>query len=345
MLTATYVPDSDHTSGGPFSVTYTVDQRSDSMIWSCTPSSVAVNQATTCTATVRDTSGGTLLTPTGTLTLGTSGSGSYTGTPCILAQSVLGTATCTVTYAPNPGGEGSTTLSATYPGDVDHPAIGPETFGLTVTKRSDTTALSCSPNPTVINEGSSCLVTVTDTSPGTAITPLGTVTFSSSGAGSFSSGVCVLTELSPGVGACSTTYTPSPKASGTPTLSGAYSGDTDHLATTGGTMLTVDKRSVSFSVACTGPLTKGQTETCTVTVTDISPGTAITPTGKVTFTIHPPTGAKSTKKCTLSGSSGKATCKITFTPSKTGSYTLDLTWPGDANHLAASTSVVLVIVS
>src|SRR5439155_3984556 len=82
-----------------------------------------------------------------------------------------------------------------------------------------------------------CQATVTDTSPGTPITPTGTVTWSSSAAGTFSpSNSCTLS----GAGAAATciiTYTPSPQ--GTQVNTATYQGDTDHFGSSGSTELAV----------------------------------------------------------------------------------------------------------
>src|SRR5438128_2711538 len=61
---------SDHTHFMP-----TVTARATSTDVQCTPGSVAVNQPTTCTATVTDTSGGGASAPQGTVTFSTSASG------------------------------------------------------------------------------------------------------------------------------------------------------------------------------------------------------------------------------------------------------------------------------
>src|SRR5207249_8035622 len=82
---------------------------------SCSPSSVAVNQPTQCTATVTDTSS----TPTsisGTVTFSSSSPGSFTpSNTCTLTPTGSSTASCaaTVGYAPGSGTKGAQTITGT----------------------------------------------------------------------------------------------------------------------------------------------------------------------------------------------------------------------------------------
>jgi hypothetical protein len=88
---------------------------------------------------------------------------------------------------------------------------------------------------------STCTATVTDTDAGTAITPAGTVSFGSSGAGSFAGSPCTLTATGAGVAGCSATYMPG--ASGVPTradtITAGYAPGPIHTASSGMTTVTV----------------------------------------------------------------------------------------------------------
>lgn len=69
-------------------------------------------------------------------------------------------------------------------------------------------------------------------------TPIGTVGFSSNGAGAFSPTTsCTLVTVSSGIASCTVTYTPSAK--GTQTITGSYAGDPTHTLSGGETLLTV----------------------------------------------------------------------------------------------------------
>jgi hypothetical protein len=87
----------------------------------CSPGTVAVGQATTCTAMVTDTVSGGQTTPTGTVAFTSSRPGSFSGSPCTLTGSGA-SASCSVTYAPGASGTPTRadTITATYGGDSTH---------------------------------------------------------------------------------------------------------------------------------------------------------------------------------------------------------------------------------
>jgi hypothetical protein len=89
---------------------------------SCSPGTVAVGTLSTCTATVTDTAARTAVTPTGTVNFGSSGMGSFDGSPCALSEASSGVASCSVTYRPVASGTPtrSDTIAATYGGDTTH---------------------------------------------------------------------------------------------------------------------------------------------------------------------------------------------------------------------------------
>src|SRR5439155_7699121 len=193
---------------------------------SCSPSSIAVNQPTQCTATVTDTSA-TPSSPTGTVTFSSSSSGSFSPTStCTLSPASSSTSSCatTVGYTPNPGTEGPQTITGTYSGDTTHQSSSGQT-SLTVTKRTTSTSVSCSASSLTDHHATPCTATVTDTSPGTALTPTGTVDWKSSGKGSFSRNPCTLSGAG-STATCTVTYTASTGKPLPQTITGTYTGDT-----------------------------------------------------------------------------------------------------------------------
>src|SRR5438876_225578 len=196
---------------------------------SCSPSSVAVNQPTQCTATVTDTSS----TPApiiGTVTFSSSSSGSFTpSNTCTLKSIGSSTASCaaTVSYAPGSGTEGTQTITGTY--DGDHQGSS-GTTSLTVTERTTSTMVTCPK----VKGNTVCTVTVTDTSPGTAITPAGTVAMSSTGSGMFTS--CSLSGKG-SAATCTATYTTGKGKTTIITIMATYSGDKDHFGSSGNTTI------------------------------------------------------------------------------------------------------------
>jgi uncharacterized protein (DUF2141 family) len=90
----------------------------------CLPNTVEVGQSTTCTAQVMDTTPGGMgnhfHAPTGTVTWGSSGVGTFSSTTCNLPGGGGRTKSCSVTYTPTAVGTGSHSITATYPGDGNH---------------------------------------------------------------------------------------------------------------------------------------------------------------------------------------------------------------------------------
>ena len=103
-------------------------------------------------------------------------------------------------------------------------------FTWTVTPRSTSTTIACSPSTVAPASPSTCTATVTDTDSGVASTPSGTASFSSAPAagGVFSGGgeCSVQPTSTTGVASCHVSFTPS--ASGEPKISTAYGGDGAH---------------------------------------------------------------------------------------------------------------------
>src|SRR5437588_466398 len=103
------------------------------------------------------------------------------GGSCALAQdgSSATTSKCSVSYTPTAYNGGTHTIKASYAAsDSVHADSADATgFGLTVTKRTTTTSVSCSPASRPINAATSCTATVVDTDTGSTSYPLGSVSF------------------------------------------------------------------------------------------------------------------------------------------------------------------------
>src|SRR3989449_4403420 len=331
-ITGTYTPSASDTvhnaSSGTFLLDVTIAPLNPtSTSVSCTPSNIAVNQVTTCTAAVTDTSTLGAVAPTGTVSFTPSGS-------CALSSPSGASASCSVNITPT--ATGTLTVSATYGGDPTHNGSSNST-SVIVSPRTTTATVSCSPSTVVVGQSTSCIIDVTDTSPGTLITPSGTVTFTPNGS-------CTLSG-SAGTASCSTNITPT--AAGTLGVTTNYNGDTNHNGSEGSTIVTVNKRVTSTSVSCTPSTVANSTSTnCTATVTDTDVGTITTPTGSISLSSNS-TGAFSSPTCTLAATStvGVSKCSVTYTPGKTGSHGISGAFAGDSIHLAGSGSVTLTVVS
>jgi len=338
-VTGSYGGDSLHmTSTGAGTVSAT--KRASSITISCSPTTLPVTAPSTCTATVTDTTSGTVVTPTGgTVTFSASPTTSGAFSPAS-GQCTTSGGTCTVTYTPSAGKEGSVTITASYAGDTDHTSSGPSAgVTLTVTKITTTTSVVCSPNPDNPNSPSTCTATVSNGG-GATLAATGTITFTASptGQGSFSSTTCTLSS-----GACSVTFTPS-VSSGSITISASYPGDTDHTSSGPSSTTLVVAHTTTTSVSCSpSTVYVNAVTTCTATVKDTS-GSPTTPTGTVTFSASG-SGTFSSTTCSLSGSGATATCSVTYKPTSvgSGSQTITASYGGDSTHSTSSGTFVLAV--
>ena len=313
----------------------------------CSPSSVVINQATSCTATVNDTS--TIPTsPTGKVNFATSGGGSLTPSSCTLTAVTGSTrlSSCSVTFTGYTNG--TSTVAANYSGDLNHGASSSSSNAVTVNRRAVSISLACTPSSTVVNNATSCTGIVTDTDVGSPITPSGTVSFTSNSTGTFN-GVCTLAGPSNSA-TCTITYAPGLGAASLPradTIMASYPGDANHTATSPGAIasITINSRATAVAVSCTpNIISESQSTTCNFTVTDTSPGTPITPTGTVTFTSVPSTLLPSQVTCDLSNSSS-CSVNITAPAGSANTYTLTASYGGDESHSQASGTFGLTVTS
>jgi hypothetical protein len=200
---------------------------------SCSPPSVAVGQATTCTATVTDTGPNPASTPTGTVTFASDSHGAFSnpGASCTLN----GDGSCHVDYTPSAADSGTHQITGSFGGDGAHAGSTGNT-NVTVAAAAThptSTSLSCSPGSVTTGHATTCGATVSDTANGPLLTPTGTVQFGSNSPGTFSGGSCTLTPINAASSGCIVHYTPTSLASGTDTLTGAYGGDGAHAGSIG----------------------------------------------------------------------------------------------------------------
>ena len=234
-LTANYVGDRAHV-GGTGQAIVPVAGRATSTTISCAPPSVLVQQPTTCTATVTDSDSGTPITPSGSVGFAASKSGKFGASSCPLSGSGS-VASCQVSYAPSAFGNGQQTIAATYSGDSAHAGSSGQ-MTLVVQARSTGTTIGCQEAALTVGQSTLCTATVTDTAPGPAITPTGTVKFAGSATDSIVGSPCSLSG-SAGVASCQVSYTPAAVGTGQHKITATYSGDGAHGAGRGQTAITV----------------------------------------------------------------------------------------------------------
>jgi hypothetical protein len=110
------------------------------------------------------------------------------------------------------------------------------------TKHPTETTVSCEPKSVVAGQPTKCTATVTDTATSGQTTPTGTVSFKTSGAGSFNSASCKLSTVSASSASCAVTYTPGSTPANpvrTDTITATYEGDTTHESSKGMTTVPV----------------------------------------------------------------------------------------------------------
>jgi hypothetical protein len=86
---------------------------------SCSPSTVAPGQSTTCTATVSDTAPSGQTAPAGVASFTSDGAGSFSASSCTLSPSGA-SSSCQVTYTPSAVGSFTHKITASYGGDPTH---------------------------------------------------------------------------------------------------------------------------------------------------------------------------------------------------------------------------------
>src|SRR3989442_1717242 len=155
-LTATYAAtDSIHAGSSTASAfALTVRPRTTTTGVSCAPSSIPVNDSSTCTETGRASCRGREKISGVAVSLKKKGTGTFTA--CTLSAS--NPATCTSTLTPSVIGAGRHSLTATYAAtDSIHAGSNTSTaFALTVRTRTTTTGVSCAPSSIPVNDSSTC---------------------------------------------------------------------------------------------------------------------------------------------------------------------------------------------
>ncbi|MEA2423392.1 MAG: hypothetical protein QOF55_2491 [Thermoleophilaceae bacterium] len=310
-VTATYAGDSTHlTSAGSTNVTAV--KRTTSTAVACSPSSVPLFTSSDCTVAVTDTDAGTKSTPTGTVTIASSGT-------CTLSGSGA-TASCHVAYVPPAVGANS--VNATYNGDALHASSSGSTT-VTGTKRVTDTQVTCSPATVVLGTSSNCTATVSDSGAGSASAP------KPSGTVSFSNGAtCTLQGGAATTSNCSVSYTPT--AVGTSSITATFPGDAAHLGSSGSANVDATARPTTTGVNCAPSASVDSAAPCTAVVTDTGPGTPSNPGGSVSFSGGP--------SCILSATAfpGQSSCSTTSLVTAVGPNTVTASYAGDASHGSSS---------
>jgi large repetitive protein len=336
-LPVAYAGDADHVPGtGLGTNALTADVRPTSASVSCAPSIATSGYQVSCKATVEDSLGsGVPLVPKGNFTFTSSGGGTFSPAACSLAHLKSDSAACMVHYTPALGNTASSQqIGGKYGGDPDHSSASATPFTLQLRGRTASISLSCASSLTTVNTPLSCTAKVSDASGTAPLTPTGGVSFSSTGAGSFS-----LTTCTTHSGACSVTYTPEAGSEGSATINALYLGDGNYGPSSASIVITVDQRLSSTTVNCDlSSVPVNVPTTCTATVSDSTgAGTSITPSGVVIFNSQGGT-FDSGSSCKLSAGA----CSLTFTPSpgSEGTVSVGASYSGDVDHYGGTATPI-----
>ena len=223
------------------------------------------------------------------------------------------------------GGGGSNLVPPGGSATTDNTGTPSVTITWTAPPDQTQTTVTCPPYTDAVNGPATCTATVTDTTTPSTV-PSGTVSWSG-GTGSFNDASCTLSS-----GACSVTFTPALGSEGTQQITGTYNAGASFDPSTGTAGIQVQKRTTATSVSCSPVPGKHPAMQCTITVSDTSPGTAVTPSGIVRFT--DPAATITPRPCTLSGGS----CSITVTHWAIGKK-LTANYKGDTDHSPSHGSV------
>ncbi|MFJ9743291.1 Ig-like domain repeat protein [Streptomyces sp. NPDC101166] len=311
-VTATYSGDSDF-AGSSGSTLHSLNRTSTTTTVSSSPDPSVVGQPVTFTATVAPVAPGAG-TPTGTVSFDFGD-----GTNPVTVTLVDGGAAITRPYTARTASP--YTVTATYGGNISFAgSSGTDTH--TVNRASTTTAVSSSPDPSVVGQPVTFTATVAPVAPGTG-TPSGTVSFD------FGDGTSPVTAtLTNGVATVTRAYS---VRTGSPyTVTATYGATVNFAGSSGTDTQTVDRVSTTTTLSSSpDPSVVGQPVTFTATVAPVAPGSG-TPTGTVSFNF-----GDGTSPVTATLTNGVATVTRPYTVRAGGVFAVTAAYIG-SNGFAAS---------
>jgi len=252
-------------------------------------------------------------------------------------------ATCTVSGA----SVGTYTVTAAYPaqGTTGNYGNGSGTGTITVGKAASSTTVTESSSPSPAQPGSTLTFKATiNANPPVATDPepTSTVVWSIT-APAGSNPTCPNSQMSAPPGATgpnTATCTVTNAAVGTYSVTATYGGDGNYTAAPPASAnVTVNKATptLSFTINPQNPQ-PGATVTVKATVNG-TPG--ITPTGTLTWTVTPPSGAAPTCAVSTLDNTGSGTCSIAN--ALLGTYTVSAAYSGNGSYTAANGSIPVVV--
>ena len=307
-ITAQYGGDTNfNSSSGSLAASQTVNKADSSVALNSSVNPSVTGQSTTVTATVTAVAPGSG-TPTGSVSFFVD-----SNPTCSSVALVGGQATCSVALS-----AGSHTVTALYGGNGNfNAANGTLAGGQTVNAAESSVGLTVSNNPIVAGQPVTLTASVAAVAPG-AGTPIGTVSF-------FMDGIAVCTNVSLSSGQASCTF--SSNLAGNHVITAQYNGDANFNGSSGSLAggLNINKANTTAAVvASQNPITFGQSDNFTATITPVAPGSG-TPTGLVSFEVDGTLYCQNTPL-----SAGQATCMVPNLLA--GNRVIGVHYYGDANY-------------
>lgn len=229
----------------------------------------------------------------------------------------------------------STTYSTTYATTFTTPTTITTTRPTTTTATLvETLSVSCNHASVVVGTTITCKATVVGSDP----PPTGSVVWSSSSSGRFSSTTCGLTRHPPSwtTSTCSVRFTPTAAGSSV-VLTANYGGDSKNLPSTWTHSLAVTMKATKTTVSCTP---KSAVAGSTTVITCRAKVLGYSPTGTVTWS---PSGAGKftfgSATCTLT----KGACSVTMTGTRAGQVVINATYSGDSGNRGSSRTATLTV--
>ena len=315
-VTASFAANGPHANSSSPATVVNAAKHGSSTATDCPAGTAGV--ATACTVTVTDTNGASKLNPTGTVSATDTASGSFSPASCTLSTKI-GTSdksSCQLNLTLPHAGTDSVT--AAYSGGSSHTGSTAPAASFVAGKRATRTAINC--DPVVLGSPINCQASVVDIDSGNADRPSGGTTSWSSADGTFdqspnqcTTGGYVPAASGPNTTSCNLVFRAT--SAGSKTISAAYTGSTDYLASSTDALVAVDKRPTTTAISCPAAIV-GDPVACSVVVTDTADGTPTIPSGTVTLT-GGAGGSFDSTTCTLSATPRAASSERAATMSVT----------------------------
>ncbi|MDA4115563.1 MAG: hypothetical protein OK442_03275 [Thaumarchaeota archaeon] len=215
----------------------------------CAPESVEVGSSAVCTATV------TGYMPMGLVSFSNSGTAHVSVPGCSLSMVTQATSSCETTASAV--GAGSSSIQASYPGDINNiPPTPSQGAPLSVIRTTSIASVNCFPSTVTAGQMAACTATVK------GYVPSGSIIWSSTDtAGIFNINPCTLDS-----GSCEVGYTATSSAQ----ITASYAGDGNNTGSQASFSITVNvQETIQITVANSGPTTDVTLSGCSVSPTTI----------------------------------------------------------------------------